>query len=282
MTPLLRVSALVCRSRLARLGVLGAATLPLSVACTEDLSAERARVAELMGAHQTLMTEAEGIRAAAKKRLAALPTSSPQARADLDAAVVVLDAAVVDYDKERQRAQRALDGLLAQGKALPVVRAINDERLNLDDAHQRVIDAHIAVQRATEIVVNEVAAARATQRAQNELETKRARTIQRAHASGGELRFDIFFNAKGLDTEASSKGLQELFNFLVFCKDLKVDVVVGSVSDKAGKAQATTLKDYFVKRGVPAARFKTLLGQVSKDVTIRVVKPCAPPPDHPD
>lgn len=245
----------------------------LSTAC-QGVEAETARWNALRDIHGRLIAEARLLEKALSKRVAGLPVSAPEPRRDLDDASRAYTQAIDAWDDTLRAATTRLERLLADNDGLGAVRALREEQDRLELARQAAADAHIVAQRALEVVVSEVAEARAKARGVAEARAAFERLMERTLRHGGDLPMPVVFSGGSVDVEASTAPLQDLFALLVTCKELQVELIGAGRTASIGKARAEALQGLMERRGIPKPRFKGSSGQEGDGVTIRVVKPC--------
>lgn len=252
-------------------------------ACQDDMTEEKATwdtTTKLWAARVEKMKKGHD-EIAAKVKAYVVPEGEASLLADkatLDKALETGAAAIASGEKEMATAKATIDGLISQGKKVPVEVALGTTKSTVDGALARAESLVSAANGALDMLSKKVEAVKAEAGA----------TKSRTEAWMGEMKKkgsavmvdDLFFNGEAIDVQKSKVALSSLVASLKSCAELKVELTVVALGEAAdlGTKRAEALKAHLAANGVDAAALAKVVGSVVKEgeekVSLAVTTPC--------
>lgn len=252
-------------------------------ACQDDLTTEKAtwetttkswaaRVEKMKKGHAEI---------AAKVKAFSLPEEAAALGADkaaLDKAIDTGSAAIAAAEKEMAAAKTTIDGLIAQGKKVPVEVALSGTTNVVDGVLLKAESLVSAANESLDLLSKKGEHLKAEAGA---IKSRTEAWLGEVKKKGGTLMIDdLKFNGEALDVAKSKVALTSLAASMKACAELKTDLTVvalGEASDLAQK-RADALKAQLAADGVNAAVIGKVVANVvtegEEKVSVAVTTPC--------
>lgn len=263
--------------------LLFAVSLFALTACQDDLTTEKAswdattkswaaRVEKAKKGHEEI---------AAKVKAFALPEEAAALAADkaaLDKSLETGAAALAKAEKEMASAKASIDGLIAQGKKVPVEVALSGTANAVDGVLMKAESLVSASNEALDQLGKKADHLKAEAGA---IKSRTEAWLGEVKKKGGTLIIDdLKFNGEALDVAKSKVALASLAASMKACAELKADLTVVALGEAADLAQkrADALKAQLTADGVNAAVIGKVVANMvtegEEKVSVAVTTPC--------
>jgi hypothetical protein len=199
-------------------------------------------------------------------------------KANLDKALDTGHNAITSGEKEFATAKTTIDGLISQGKKVPVEVALGTTKTTVDGALSRAESFVSSANEALDMLSKKVEAAKASAGA---AKSRTEAWLGEVKKKGAAIIVDdLAFAGDALDVQKSKVALASLVATLKSCAELKVELSVVALGEAAdlGTKRAEALKAHLTANGVNAAAIAKVAGSVVKEgeekVSVAVTTPC--------